>query len=205
MVPDDDENVQTMHTRQYDCWMETTLGTFEVTGDKLLVTDPCYERGTWCAGVVKNVRPGTWVGVVRYSDEGLWGTRVRQVEAHYIGSNPSDSGWTMQQFDVGVDSGQAGIFDEARYPNGEPGEYGDASTFYGRACEATLGRDDEESTRRRGNVISEGVVVSSGYGDGSYVCEAFDGADGKVVAVRITFIGDDEEYDGEDYEEDDDE
>ena len=28
-----------------------TLGTFEVTGDKLVVSDPCYELGTWCMGI----------------------------------------------------------------------------------------------------------------------------------------------------------
>lgn len=188
---------------------EAMLGTFEVTGDKLCVTDPCYERTVWCAGVVGNVVPGTWQGVARYSDEGAYGKRVCQVEARHVKSSPSyGDRWSQQSFEVGVDSGQAGIFDERRYPQGECGDYGDTSTFYGRACEATLGRGEEDpnDAHRSGNVIDEGVVVSSGYGDGSYLCETLNGADDKVVAVRVTFIDDELNDEGdceEDYESED--
>lgn len=31
-----------------------TLGAFEVSSDKLVISDPCYNLGTWCMGTVPN-------------------------------------------------------------------------------------------------------------------------------------------------------
>ena len=38
------------------------LGDFQVTGGTILVTDPCYELGTWCQVQVKKAETGTWKG-----------------------------------------------------------------------------------------------------------------------------------------------
>src|SRR5437016_3123484 len=116
---------------------ETGFGEFHLESGKLIVTDPCYERGTWCQGIIDEARPGTWVvdvGESRY-DERIGSLEVRHKD--YGGPLL----WLPCSFRVGVDSGQAGIFDEARYPAGETGEYGDLNTFYGKACELTLSED----------------------------------------------------------------
>jgi hypothetical protein len=193
---------------------KSILGTFNVTGDKLVITDPCYSRGGGCV-IVDNVVPGMWFGTVCYSNEGSWGRRVCRVEAQRSGGTYEDltkllgsvfsavqlegARWTPE-CGVSVDSGQAGIFDEARYPRDECGEYGGTGTFYGRACEATL------NGQQSGGVIAEGVVARSGYGDGEYTCETFRDSNDRVLAVRITFIGNDEhdedECEDDQYEDD---
>lgn len=70
------------------------------------------------------------------------------------------AGWHAALFEVGVDSGQAGFFDDARFKkhNG-----GDDESFYEKACDTTL-------SRMQAGVIDEGAVCNSGYGDGGYVC-----------------------------------
>ena len=161
---------------------------FEIKSGKMRVTDPCYDKDTWCAGVLENVKNGTWVAEIKTSNEGSWGNRVSELivrhESH-LGAEP----YERQSIDVGVDSGQAGFFDEAEYHKDGKGEYGDPNTFYGKVCEITLGPDS-------GGVVPFGAVSSSGYGDGSYVCYTLT-KDGEIVAAKIVFIGDEDEEEEE--------
>lgn len=169
---------------------------FEVTGTKLMVTDPCYTRGTWswCQGVVENVLPGKWRARADFQDNGQtggWGDRVAVLEAHHEGFLRSyiDRRWERCSFEVGVDSGQAGIFDESRYPQGETGDYGSKGSFYNDCCETTLGE------HMFGSVQGMGVVSRSGYGDGGYVAHVARDDEGHVVAVKVTFIGGEDDDD----------
>lgn len=93
------------------------LGSFIVTSGKLRVSDPCYDKDTWCAGVLEAVKNGAWIAKVVKSDEDSWGKRCAELVVHHREFNlPDDSDeWEVQNIDVGVDSGQAGFFDEAYY------------------------------------------------------------------------------------------
>lgn len=115
---------------------------FHLTSNQLRVTDPCYTKGTWCAGVLENILPGAWIAekVVASNEEtGGWGDRIAELciwHGDYIGNVDAHE---LTEIHVGVDSGQAGFFDESQYPEGETGEYGDLDTFYGKVCEGTKG------------------------------------------------------------------
>ena len=81
---------------------------------KVMVSDPCYGLGTWCQGVVENVHPGTYDCFVEYVNDGNWGLRVSAIEVrHAYYDGPRD--FYPEDFEVGVDSGQAGIFDYEYY------------------------------------------------------------------------------------------
>jgi hypothetical protein len=41
-----------------------------------MVSDPSYDVGTWCQGVLDNVLPGTWKAGAIISDEKTMGKRV---------------------------------------------------------------------------------------------------------------------------------
>lgn len=172
------------------------LGTFKVSNGKVVVTDPCYKRGTWCHGILDNLANGEWLAIARYSHEGGWGTRVAELEIRLHEPEESgrrrclpdrERGWINAAFEVGVDSGQAGFFAEEHYPQGDCGDYGDESSFYGKACAAT---DDHGA--QGGTIDGFGVVSRSGYGDGGYTCQSYE-EDGKIAAARIIFIDDFEE------------
>lgn len=93
----------------------TNKGTIRL-GSKVMVSDPCYGLNTWCQGVLENVLPGDYECQVEHSDEGDWGKRVSAIEVTHIDykGKPIES-IDPQDFEVGVDSGQAGIFDYEYY------------------------------------------------------------------------------------------
>ena len=173
------------------------LGTFEMASDRMAVSDPCYDTDVWCRGELQDVLPGIWEASVIKRDEGEWGIRVAKLVAVHKDYVDSDmEPMTLAPFEVGVDSGQAGLFDAQHYRddavvvdpdtavNGnEPG-----ALWYMHCCCLTL-------TKLAAGVMPYGVVASSGYGDGSYDCFVGRNSDGKIVRVEIEFIpeeGDDE-------------
>lgn len=82
-------------------------------GEKVMVSDPCYGLNTWCQGVLENVLPGNYKCEVEYKDEGDWGIRVSAIEVTH--EDYAYEIFEPQDFEVGVDSGQAGIFDYDYY------------------------------------------------------------------------------------------
>jgi len=169
------------------------IGQFKTKSNVIRVTDPCYERGTWCAGCIEDAKIGTWeVRINTFSD------RIAELHAYHVdikNDTIKNSSWTEQDFEVGVDSGQCGIFDDDIYPFGETGEYGDDNTFYGKCCNLSMNGV---------GVMDFGVVSSSGYGDGSYVCYTLE-EKGQTVGIKVIFIENDyeDDYDEQDDYEDD--
>lgn len=206
-------------------------------GAKVMVSDPCYGLGTWCQGVLKNVLPGQYDCNVEYSDEGSWGTRVSAIEVTHVNYKASFLLLQMEDFEVGVDSGQAGIFDYEYYakyhmdaterPHVNDDWYDmvcdlthtnvknpDYEEFYWENTDDTVEnllarfkafeeyrqsiKSEKYLYKLDGNTIDDrGFVSSSGYGDGGYNCFTAKNEDGKIVSIRVEFIG---EYDEEEDE-----
>ena len=105
----------------------TVLGDFEMTSPTMRASDPCYDRDVWCCGTFDNCKLGIWEAGVLMLDEGDWGNRVAVLAARHKETGPDftiirdpniflgHGSWTEQPFEVGVDSGQAGLFDDAHY------------------------------------------------------------------------------------------
>ena len=149
-------------------------------GSKVVVSDPCYKIPTWCQVVIKNVLPGNYKTIVKKSDKGDWGLRCSVLyaihEDHVLRSR-KEMNWKEDPADIGVDSGQAGIFSFDTYRNntysdqipGNPDPFGDGvddvkqeDRWYYKMCNFTL-------SEHGWGTYPEGVVSSSGCGDGSYV------------------------------------
>lgn len=203
--------------------------------DKVMVSDPCYGLNTWCQGVVENVCPGEYECKVGFSDEDIFGTRVADIEVVHKGYVGQFLDYRAEEFEIGVDSGTAGIFDYEYYKK----YHTDRSEaehvnewWYHRTGNLTFVTKDNpnyvefpwddnaedmpaqyhkfrEWTRDPmkswptiqcfdGNTIDGlGLVSSSGYGDGGYTCWTAKNDEGKVIAIRVEFIGEydeDEEY-----------
>jgi hypothetical protein len=162
------------------------IGTFKTNSDTIRITDPCYSKNVWCSGVLKNCEIGEWSAFIIYvNDE--WGERVAQIIAIFgdISIEKSqkiidEDNWKISNIDVGVDSGQCGIFEDLKYPE-ELGEYGDTSSFYGKCCELS-------ASELQGGVLEFGLISSSGFGDGSY--ESFFVEKNKICAIKVVFIDD---------------
>ena len=111
-------------------------------GDRVHVSDPCYEMDCWCAGTLENVVPGRYrCQIVRIEDESEPGSgffsRVKSLSICLDGQKLLAR--EHMPFEVGVDSGQAGFYDAGYYAAHHPpckDGVGDEA-WYGRACSVT--------------------------------------------------------------------
>lgn len=94
-------------------------------GNTVMVSDPCYGLGTWCQGDIENVLSGEYQCKVGFVDEGEWGVRVADIEVTHKDYVDKFLEMHREEFEVGVDSGQAGIFDYEYYE-----KYHGAATDY---------------------------------------------------------------------------
>ncbi len=88
------------------------------------VSDPCYDDSVWCKTRLTDVYPGEYNVIVEKSDEGGWGNRVSRVSVihkAYVMECEDESLW-QEHSEIGVDSGQAGIFCETSYRKDELAE-----------------------------------------------------------------------------------
>lgn len=163
---------------------------FTVASGALQVTDPCYTPGTWCAGVIEDVKNGTWLAHMGFHDDAHgWGTRVAylhivhsEAQRHFDHMTELDSTWENSKIDVGVDSGQAGFFDRDAYIEAYETNQ---DKFYDEVCQITSEIPNQ-------CVHAIGAVSSSGYGDGGYDC-LIRRVDGQIVEAMIVFIAEYEE------------
>ena len=166
-------------------------------GEEVMISDPCYEPGTWCQGIVKNMLPGSYRVGGEIVDCDTWGRRVSKIWILHEEYSEAPPNFNEEDFEVGVDSGQAGIYDSAYFHQ----QWKDKNTsegWYSRVCDETF---NKSVGFEFGTLDDKCVVSSSGFGDGSYTCYTSRNNDGKNVYVEIDFGV--VEDDG-DYEEDDD-
>ncbi|KYH29044.1 hypothetical protein CLTEP_27390 [Clostridium tepidiprofundi DSM 19306] len=164
------------------------LGTFENKSGKMVISDPIYELGTWCQGVL-DVKKGKYNAFLIKSDEGNWGIRCKEILVfHEEVRDIENIEWDLTDINVGVDSGQAGFFDFKTYrkdkiiPEGSTSFMPD-EPWYSTCCDLTLSEE-------QAGVFESGLVSSSGYGDGSYSCFVAKNENNEIIALRIVFISD---------------
>lgn len=169
----------------------------EITlGDTVYVTDPCYTPDIWCCNKVEGVKPGHYQTAITKNNE----DRVACIGIYHEAAN-DDTVWEKAPFEVGVDSGQAGVFDAEYFEKNFGGDYDDPKSFYGECCALTLAPLGFGSLEN-----GKGFVSCSGYGDGGYDLNIGRNDKGEIIAFEIPFILDDEEEDGDEdeWDEDDD-
>jgi hypothetical protein len=181
-------------------------------GTSVRVSDPCYTDDVWCKTKLTNVKEGNYEVYVEHIES--YGRRVSKLQVvHEDFKHLRHDNFNWEEHsEIGVDSGQAGIFCESSYRNDEFAkdivtpmgdwlgfpmeEKQEGDVFYDKMCAFTINGDG------RWGSYESGVVTSSGYGDGGYPLEVIE-KDGTIVAMKITFIddGEDEEEEEEEYEE----
>lgn len=171
------------------------LGEFELS-EKAVISDPCYDRPESInrSNAIVDVVPGVWHAEIILSNEGQWGHRVAEL---YVWNDE----WGQHRpkeflTSCGVDSGQLGVFDYAKYPigvNGYTAEYGEADNWYTKACNETY--DEKDRSKTAGIVDGMGANSSSGFGDGEYEIFVARNGEDKVVSLKAVFIPEDKDND----------
>ena len=178
---------------------ELLVGVLNVN-DKLLLTDPCYELGTWCTG--EAVLPyGSYNCYCTYRDKCVAGIYI--INTDVKGLNNVFEGKRISG-NLGVDSGQLGIFNTIRYNKGVSKEEfekslelkflyedwkrtydendTDKDSFYKCCCNYTL------TQQKCGVIKGVGFVSSSGYGDGTYMAHYLVNKQGEKVGLQVVFM-----------------
>lgn len=180
------------------------MGTFKVESGKIMVSDPCYKEDNGFNCVLENVKNGNWIAILEYDER----ERVSKIGVfHDLFANLDCLKWHPFNEMIGVDSGQAGIFDADYYRDDgfmkhqlETGKISyinpdrkicEDKPWYSICCDRTLG--DEGA-----GVIPFGFVSSSGYGDGEYIGMYGENEKGEIVSVLIHFIDDVDSQDVDD-------
>lgn len=175
------------------------IGDFEVTSS-LVVTDPCYIENK--EDIVKNADAILKFNNAKKGKWNVWAKSEKNV-THSLVAQSADCGdhlsfSQMRLFgSIGVDSGQAGIFDEDMMcvpPDLnlfiDPDKIIDKDNmWYSICCDVTLYSDSGHGT------IPGGAISSSGYGDGSYSVYVRKDDNGVVECIHIDFVTEDDEDD----------
>ncbi len=160
------------------------VGTINL-GNKVTVSDPCYESGTWCAVTLNKVLEGEFKCYIKEKKYGTWGSRVTEMVAihnNYINAVREDN--YEYCIDVCVDSGTMSIADTVYYDNTHNNDDYSEEWYQREVCEATCGDDNIDY-----NIADNQCFIStSGIGDGQYpVYGAFDSED-RLYAIKVVFL-----------------
>lgn len=197
---------------------EHNLGSFKINSGEMIIGDPCYSPHVWCLGYANNVSNGYWESKVFIADNSVtgWGDRSTALFAfnkkyfkdnfgyddiaveHFMNVAYEDYfGLDVEIKELGVDSGQAGIYDSRHYikmheEDKKKEELSgrierDTTWYWSQNAEITLSRIGAGI-----NPDGMGCVSSSGYGDGTYDYYVYRNKNGYVVAILIIFIREDE-------------
>ena len=163
----------------------STLGSFLITGNKIHVSDPCYDYACSGAITLNNALSGKYFATLVKHNLDIWDTRVSKLTIQhedYKNIVPD----IFSGYKIAVDSGQAGFFDDYYYQQNHGGDFGDLNSLFGLACSLTL------SKNHGGILLDKGVVSDTGFGDGCYSLYVGKNDEGKIVAASIIFITDEE-------------
>lgn len=167
---------------------DDAIGTFNITSNALRISDPCYEPNSSGGVTINNVVNGSWLAYYKSNADTI--THLIAIHNLYRFEASVDHFYAFAT--IGVDSGQAGIFDNLFYETNQGGEYDELDTFYGKCCQATL-------NDAIGIIDSNGVVSCSGYGDGQYDVYIMTNDNHQVIAIMIEFISETNQDDDDDY------
>lgn len=165
-----------------------TIGTFIVESGELIVTDPAYGVDEKNTKQIKlsNVKKGEWTARITYTEEDY----VQSLQIFY-GKNNLSKKWNICDDLIGVDSGQAGIFDISLFgrdsaipyevKNVNNIEINRSGLKYYVACADMVTSDFQ------GGIVPGGAVSMSGYGDGLYSVEVNYNVSKELIGVRVSF------------------
>lgn len=184
---------------------------FVIESGTMRATDPCYKCYSPGLQAEFPVLNGTWNAFV-FLEKAYWcgGNTISSLLVKHEEAPAYIPDYQFQSINdgCGVDSGQFGFFDAAKYPTDES-EFKwihGSGNFYSTCCEGTT---NDNARVLEAAVLPFGACSATAYGDGSYKVEVAKNAEGVIIAARVIYLDDEEddyyiEEDEDEYENDDD-
>lgn len=172
------------------------IGMFKIVSGNVTISDPCYSLCSINTGNLRRVKKGNWQAFVTHNKNGYVSKLITLHES--IENNIKEiikkigitNIWREQYFDVGVDSGQAGIYDTVYYKD-------DSSVKGLKWFSKIIAKEvfdglwysynyDRTLSKEGAGVIPYGAVSGYGYGDGTYTCYTFK-KNKEIIGIIINF------------------
>lgn len=154
------------------------IGSIELHGT-CFITDPCYSTDAWCQEYLNKIAIGTYNCFYSVGEIKGWGPRVSAIKILLNGLENSESSLKRRvlSYNIGVDSGQAGIFEGHYYEVNQP-----QKEWYEKVCRITL---DKPCV---GIIDNKGIVAESGIGDGLYTLYGYFNKERDLVGLLLVFL-----------------
>jgi hypothetical protein len=173
-----------------------TLGKFNVSTGKVVVSDPDYKLGTWCQAVLENVKNGIWTATVVQATVGVWGrlnvvlTALHETEVDFGATD-----WILSESQIGADRPKVGIYDSDFFGNDD--KTGPIQNKFGlpiqkKGDKFKVANSDLVDCKNGAGVFESGVVSLSGLGVGVYPLEILINEKEEIIGMRIVFIDDEQ-------------
>lgn len=166
------------------------VGKFNVPDGIIDITDPCYEKDTWCAMFDVKIKPGTYfcyIDMVNfpslYTEEN--NNEIKRIEDERIMAltikhedfiNKPTKRWIEINSNIGVDAGLCGFYNHK--PNFEGQSIWEAFIDNLKKFEGSFNTCD---------LKPYGITVSSGFGDGCYCAYKAKNKDNEIYALQLRF------------------
>ena len=154
-------------------------------GNKVVISDPCYDSDVWCMLKDLPVVPGTYEAHIEFDTESMRVLSLTVWHKDYLPDEATcaDEEWLSET--IGVDSGQAGIYDADyfhSYHDLSRSTEQDLNEWYMTACHCTT-----EHTNYADTMDDSCVISRSGWGDGVYSVNVNRNNNGDIIAITISY------------------
>lgn len=159
------------------------LGFFYVDYNGVIIADSCYDKNTWYGAKVA-AKQGVWSAFVR-QQKGI-NCEITVYSENYLKIKDANN-WKLQKFDVGVDSGQVGIFDLNWFKPEDKDVYDiiRLTTLHTKTkAGIILGKGVASSAGHRNRVYSYYTIKRDGYN------RYYETLEPEAIAIKIEFVSD---------------
>ena len=165
------------------------VGSIAITSNKMIVSDPCYDRGIWCAAEIKDFPNGSYDAFIDTGIAKDWGKRVFRMRILKTGTSLRDCCFKVLDC-VPVDCATLGFFDDAYHEQLHSDKRRIEDWYQANVVDA-FGVKLEDA-----NITDERCfMATTGIGDGCYtVLELYD-ADDVLIGLEAQFLDDEDEED----------
>ena len=154
--------------------------------DSATISDPCYKIGTGCTGKIDNVRAGIYKCFYKLDKHENRVSAIQVVHSSLTDeeTREADVNFKLEPFEVGVDSGMAGIFNSTYFSENHT-ENDIDEQWYGRVC---------HECNHAIALDNRAFISESGFGDGGYDCFVHRNEDGFADSIKIVYYDENKLY-----------
>jgi len=165
--------------------VQKLLDEFVVLPEHVIVSDPCYKKGTWCAAELTDVLSGKYYVDFYHAEEDSWGGHqfVLVHENYKRGIMPKE----FLDIELGIDAGMVGVYPENEFRNDSIVPPTEELYFENELGWYSAIIPHNEKNQKPWKIMQNCFTSESGYGDGVATLFVDRNKDKKIVRIGVKF------------------